>query len=75
MRLTEQAMELGGHWIPAGTTLQVPTFLQGMDPASFHEPEKFLPERWLGKDEVVPASNDPGIAGGKLEHDVSRQRL
>jgi cytochrome P450 len=39
--------EIGGHRIPAGSTLLVPAFLVHRDPAVWSEPDRFLPERFL----------------------------
>jgi cytochrome P450 len=37
-----------GHYIPAGVTVSTNTWTPARDPRYWYEPEKFLPERWIG---------------------------
>lgn len=46
-RTTARAAVLGGHPIPAGTTILVSQYLLHRDPAVFPEPHRFDPDRWL----------------------------
>lgn len=46
-RVTTREAELGGRRLPRGTTVLYSPYLLHHDPASFPEPDKFLPERWL----------------------------
>ena len=47
-RVTRQPFELGGHLLPAGTTVVPYLPLVQRDPAAFEDPEEFRPERFLG---------------------------
>jgi cytochrome P450 len=40
-----------GHRLPEGITVSVQSWCVTHDPANFHDPETFIPERWLGTDE------------------------
>ncbi len=46
-RVTTRETTLAGHRLPLGTTVLYSPYLLHHDPASFPEPERFLPERWL----------------------------
>ncbi|HZF91081.1 cytochrome P450 [Streptomyces sp.] len=46
-RVTTRDTELAGHRLARGTTVLYSPYLLHHDPASFPEPERFLPERWL----------------------------
>ncbi|MEV6025883.1 cytochrome P450 [Streptomyces sp. NPDC052036] len=46
-RITTRDTELGGVRIPKGTTVLYSPYLLHHDPASFPEPDRFLPDRWL----------------------------
>ncbi|PVX29035.1 cytochrome P450 [Sphingomonas pokkalii] len=47
-RIAEEAMEIGGHPIPAGTFLRSSIYLTHQDPAVFPDPKRFDPDRFLG---------------------------
>ncbi|KOG34574.1 cytochrome P450 [Streptomyces resistomycificus] len=46
-RVTTEETTLAGHRLPKGATVLYSPYLLQHDPASFAEPERFLPERWL----------------------------
>ncbi|KOU61541.1 cytochrome P450 [Streptomyces sp. MMG1533] len=46
-RITTRETTLAGHRLPRGTTVLYSPYLLHHDPASFPDPELFLPERWL----------------------------
>jgi cytochrome P450 len=46
-RITTKETTLAGHRLPRGTTVLYSPYLLHHDPASFPDPERFLPERWL----------------------------
>ncbi|GGS98865.1 cytochrome P450 [Streptomyces chromofuscus] len=46
-RVTTRDTELGGQRLPRGAMILYSPYLLHHDPASFPEPERFLPERWL----------------------------
>ncbi|WP_248510844.1 cytochrome P450 [Streptomyces sp. D2-8] len=46
-RVTTMETELAGRRLPRGTTVLYSPYLLHHDPASFPEPDRFLPERWL----------------------------
>ncbi|MER7480705.1 cytochrome P450 [Streptomyces sp. NPDC126510] len=46
-RVTTRETEFAGRRLPRGTTVLYSPYLLHHDPASFPEPEAFLPERWL----------------------------
>ncbi|MFB7593380.1 cytochrome P450 [Streptomyces sp. NPDC056160] len=52
-RVTTEATELGGCRLPRGATVLYSPYLLHHDPASFPDPERFWPDRWL-----------PGTAAG-----------
>jgi cytochrome P450 len=47
MRSATEAIEIGGHHLPAGAELVVSPYLIHRDPRLFVDPEVFDPERWL----------------------------
>ncbi|KXN80941.1 Cytochrome P450 67, partial [Leucoagaricus sp. SymC.cos] len=59
------------HAIPARTTIAPPNYAIFRDPRNFFNPERFLPERWLGGiiphnvDAFVPFCVGPGMCIGK----------
>jgi cytochrome P450 len=46
-RTTTRETRLGGHAVPAGTTLLISQYMLQHDPGVFPEPERFDPDRWL----------------------------
>lgn len=46
-RITTRDVEFGGRRLPRGTTVLYSPYLLHHTPASFPEPERFRPERWL----------------------------
>lgn len=52
-RVTTRETELGGHRLPPGAVILYSPYLLHHDPASFPDPERFLPERWLPQRETV----------------------
>ncbi|MEU6911745.1 cytochrome P450 [Streptomyces olindensis] len=46
-RVTTRETEFAGHRLPRGATVLYSPYLLHHDPASFPEPDRFLPERWL----------------------------
>ncbi|KAI0152840.1 cytochrome P450 monooxygenase-like protein [Xylariaceae sp. FL1272] len=40
---------IDGHYVPAGTTVSVNPLMMARDPRYWHEPESFIPERWIGE--------------------------
>lgn len=40
--------EVGGHFVPGGTRVGVPSWAACRSPLNFRDPESFVPERWLG---------------------------
>lgn len=49
VRMVKQPLEIDGHLIPAGTVLVHCAYLLQRSPEVYPDPEKFLPERFLGK--------------------------
>jgi len=49
-----QAFELGGHEIPAGSTVLYSPFVTQRDPRWWPEPDRFDPDRWRGGREPAP---------------------
>ncbi|MEU6222804.1 cytochrome P450 [Streptomyces sp. NPDC047042] len=43
-------VEIGGHLIPAGTTVTVSQWVNHRDPRYWRDADEFVPERWLGKE-------------------------
>lgn len=49
-RLTPpEGQEIDGHWIPGRTIVVVPIYTAHRNPKFFPDPERYLPERWLGQ--------------------------
>lgn len=46
-RVTTTETALGGHRLPRGATIMYSPYLLHHDPASFPDPDRFLPDRWL----------------------------
>ncbi|KAL9582651.1 MAG: hypothetical protein Q9212_003173 [Teloschistes hypoglaucus] len=38
---------ISGQWIPGGTFVQVSTLATSLSSSNFHDPDSFIPERWL----------------------------
>ncbi|WP_284058907.1 cytochrome P450 [Streptomyces sp. AS02] len=54
-RVTTGETDLAGHRLPPGATVLYSPYLLQHDPASFPDPDRFLPDRWLpGKAVGVP---------------------
>ncbi|KUO15631.1 cytochrome P450 [Streptomyces dysideae] len=54
-RVTTKETALGGHRLPRGATVLYSPYLLHHDPASFPDPDRFLPDRWLpGRAVAVP---------------------
>ncbi|ETN39087.1 uncharacterized protein HMPREF1541_05309 [Cyphellophora europaea CBS 101466] len=45
--------ELAGYRLPGGTALSMSCYIYHQHPAYFAEPEKFLPERWLDREQAA----------------------
>ena len=39
---------VGGHFVPGGTSVGIPSWAASRSPLNFRDPESFIPERWLG---------------------------
>jgi cytochrome P450 len=52
IRVLGKDVELGGYVIPKGTEIQMSTYTTSLDPTIFENPEEFIPERWLVKEDV-----------------------
>ncbi|MDN0196540.1 cytochrome P450 [Streptomyces sp. S.PNR 29] len=76
-RITTQETELAGHRLPRGTTVLYSPYLLHHDPASFPDPDLFLPDRWLPeRAAAVPAGAWLPFAAGRrtcLGNAVARQ--
>nr|BFD86221.1 cytochrome P450 [Streptomyces sp. Xyl84] len=66
-RVTTEETELGGCRLPRGATVLYSPYLLHHDPASFPDPERFLPDRWLpsAADAVPPGAMLPFAAGNR----------
>ncbi|KKK13523.1 hypothetical protein ARAM_006149 [Aspergillus rambellii] len=63
---------IAGVYIPPFTIVSVPTYTMQMDPRNFPEPDKFIPERWSSKPEMIiqkeafnPFSSGPYACAGR----------
>lgn len=50
VRVTEEAIDLGGYLVPKGTTILAPIHAIHMQDEYFPDAERFIPERWLDPD-------------------------
>lgn len=58
---------ISGRWVPGGTQVNVPTFSAHRLSSNWRDPDKFVPERWMGderykddnKGSFVPFSTGP----------------
>ena len=50
-RVLKKDLVLSGYNVPAGTQILMPSYASSHDPDNFHDPENFLPERWLRSNE------------------------
>jgi cytochrome P450 len=48
-RVPQEPIPIGGHVIPAGAAIRSSIYLTHRDPAVYPDPERFLPERFLGE--------------------------
>ncbi|MFC3572397.1 cytochrome P450 [Streptomyces yaanensis] len=66
-RITTRETDLAGLRLPRGATVLYSPYLLHHDPASFPDPDRFLPERWLpGRATAVPSGAMlPFAAGGR----------
>ena len=39
---------VGGHFVPGGTSVGIPSWVACRSPLNFRDPDSFIPERWLG---------------------------
>ncbi|MFG1665711.1 cytochrome P450 [Streptomyces sp. Y7] len=64
-RVTTRETDLAGHRLPRGATVLYSPYLLHHDPASFPDPDRFLPDRWLPERaaEVPPGAMIPFAAG------------
>ncbi|MER5215585.1 cytochrome P450 [Streptomyces sp. NPDC002838] len=67
MRVTTKETVLAGHRLPRGATVLYSPYLLHHDPASFPDPHRFLPDRWLpGQTAAIPqGAMIPFAAGGR----------
>ncbi|MET7453102.1 cytochrome P450 [Streptomyces sp. NPDC005574] len=67
MRVTTGPARLAGHRLPAGATVLYSPYLLQHDPASFPDPERFRPERWLpeGAAGIPPGAMLPFASGAR----------
>ena len=45
---TSSGKVVGGHFVPGGTRVGIPSWAACRSPLNFRDPESFIPERWLG---------------------------
>ncbi|XP_077460125.1 25-hydroxyvitamin D-1 alpha hydroxylase, mitochondrial isoform X1 [Stigmatopora argus] len=50
--ITEKDIQVGGYLIPKNTLITLCHFATSRDPAVFPNPDEFLPQRWLNKDQT-----------------------
>ncbi|MFD8219718.1 cytochrome P450 [Streptomyces sp. NPDC059697] len=64
-RITTTDANLAGRRLPRGTTVLYSPYLLHHDPASFPDPDRFVPERWLpGRQATVPSGAMLPFAAG-----------
>ncbi|PLB55510.1 benzoate 4-monooxygenase [Aspergillus steynii IBT 23096] len=67
-----RGLTIDGVFIPAYTTVSVPTYTVHRDPRNYQYPDEFIPERWIDKPELIirkeafiPFSTGPYSCAGK----------
>ena len=63
-RQTTEELTLHGKTVAQGTMVTVPLGVYGHDPALYPEPERFLPERWMGRRQPPSALETAPFGGG-----------
>ncbi|MCK6525223.1 cytochrome P450, partial [Myxococcota bacterium] len=63
-RETALPVEISGHTLPVGTPLRLPLWLWNRDPERYPDPERFNPDRWLGRDRKPDAVEMSPFGGG-----------
>lgn len=56
-----------GEWVPGGTSVSVDPWSSNRSPMNFHEPDAFVPERWL-PDAPEEFANDDKAASNPFSH-------
>lgn len=63
-RYVANNLVLRDYMIPAKTLVQVSVYAMGQDPTFFHNPGKFDPTRWLGKNKDLIHFRNLGFGWG-----------
>lgn len=64
-RFNDKTENWNGTIIPKKTRIVIPLFLLHRHPKYWSEPEKFMPERWIGNAKIHPYTFLPFSAGGR----------
>jgi cytochrome P450 len=56
--------EIAGHTLPVGTPVRLPLWLWNRDPGRYPEPERYNPDRWLGRDRKPDPVETSPFGGG-----------
>lgn len=65
-RVATRRTELGAHVVEAGESVYPSAYLAHRNPGVFPEPERFVPERFLGRNEPRPSQYFPFGLGDKV---------
>ena len=63
-RLLSEDMVIEGYHLPAGTIVGIPIWLFGRDASLYPDPERFLPDRWLGENRRRTPIETSAFGGG-----------
>lgn len=63
-RRLAESMVIEGYALPAGTIVGIPIWLFGRDETLYPDPERFLPERWLGDERSRTPIETSAFGGG-----------
>ncbi|PYH65111.1 cytochrome P450 [Aspergillus vadensis CBS 113365] len=59
-----EGFQIAGRWVPGGAAVSVHSWATSRSPKNFRNPDKFIPERWLGE----PSYKDDNLQSVQVFH-------